>query len=330
MKFFNSFKFRFAGLLSLFIIVLIGIMSVLGIRQLSKAVSQTFASQGIHIVEKAASIVDGNSFEALAKSKDSNDPFYEKTRVQLLGIKELSGCTYLYTMSQIKENTWQYVIDGSVGPDDADNFSNIGDEEDTSSYDDAFRRVLISGKTESGNLVNQEEWGWMVSTYAPIKNSAGKIVGITGCDYDGNNLHNTIIKDIWSQIFVSGIFLLIGLALILFLLRQVFSPLSKLSQAIINVSETKNFADRLKVDSNDEIAQTAQSFNQLLEALQTTFKDLHGFVTQFDRASEELAALSDKVAKASTNTSDSSSDMAASVEEMTASIATVGENARET
>ena len=99
-------------------------------------------------------------------------------------------------MSPVKDSVWQFVIDGSTEPDDIENFSNIGDEEDTGGYDDAFRRSWASGKTEYGNLVKQEGWGWLVSFYIPIKNSAGKFVGIAACDYDGEYLHKTIIANI--------------------------------------------------------------------------------------------------------------------------------------
>ena len=106
MKLFHSLRFRFAALLSIFIIALIGIMSVLGIRQMSKAVAETFAAQGIYIVEKAVSLIDGDSFEVLAKSQDASDPFYEETRLKLLELKDFSGCKYLYTMAPVNGNIW--------------------------------------------------------------------------------------------------------------------------------------------------------------------------------------------------------------------------------
>jgi methyl-accepting chemotaxis protein len=167
-KLFHSLRFRFVALLSVFITALIGIMSVLEIRQMSNAVTETFAAQGIFIVEKAASLIDGDFFEALAKSRNSNGPFYEEIRIKLLELKDFSGCKYLYTMTEVSGTIWQYVIDGSAEPGDIENFSNLGDEEETKDYDDAFKRVLISGKTESGNLVYQEGWGWLVSFYIPI------------------------------------------------------------------------------------------------------------------------------------------------------------------
>ena len=195
MRIFNSLKFRFILFFSVFIAAISLVTAILGVRQLSKTVSDTFAIQGVSIVEKAASLIDGDSFEALAKTMDASDPYYEETRVKLLQLKEFTGCVYLYTMAQVKGNIWAYVIDGSAEPYDTEKFSTIGEEEDTSAHNEAFRRSLISGKTESGGLVYMKGWGWLVSVYTPVKNSSGRIVGIAACDFDGKYLHNTIIAN---------------------------------------------------------------------------------------------------------------------------------------
>jgi len=268
MKIYNSLRFRFVVFLSFFIIATNVITSVLGIRQMTKAVSQTFADQGISIVEKAVSVIDGNAFEALAKSLDADDPFYEETRVQLFKIKQLSGCVYLYTMAQVEKDTWQYIIDGSGEPGDPDNFSAIGDQEDTDSYDDAFRRVLISGKTENGNLAHQEGWGWLISIYAPIKNSAGKIVGITGCDFNGENLHNTIVENSKRQVIIGLISVLVGLALILLLLRQIFSNLDKINSILKEISMGEgDLTARIDNSRDNEIGELAGYFNLTMEKI---------------------------------------------------------------
>ena len=290
MKLFHSLRFRFAVLLSVFIIALVGITSVLGIRQMTKAVSQTFAAQGISIVEKAVSIIDGNAFEALAKSLDADDPFYEETRVQLLKIKELSGCVYLYTMAQANGDTWQYIIDGSGEPDDPDNFSAMGDEEDTGSYDDAFRRVLISEKTESGNLVHQEGWGWLVSIYAPIKNSTGKLVGITGCDFNGDHLHDTIVANIRRQIIIGGISVLLGLALVLFLLRQIFSPLGRINAILKEISMGEgDLTGRITANKDDEMGELAGYFNLTMEKIRNLVGIIKYKINGLNHTSFELS-----------------------------------------
>jgi methyl-accepting chemotaxis protein len=291
MKLFHSLRFRFVALLSVFIIALVGVMSVLEIRQISKAVSETFAAQGIFIAEKAASFIDGDSFEALAKSCDSSDPFYEETRVKLLELKNFSDCLYLYTMAPVNGDIWQYVIDGSAEPSDIDNFSNIGDEEDTSSYDDAFKRVLISGKTESGDLVKQEEWGWLISIYTPIKNSVGKTVGIAACDYNGEHLHSTIIANIRQQIIIGGFSVLLGLALVLFLLRQVFTPLGRINSILKEISMGEgDLTGRIEVKREDEIGELAGYFNLTMEKIRNLVGIIKYKINGLNHTSFELSA----------------------------------------
>jgi len=277
MRIFNSLKFRFILFFSVFIAALSVLTAMFEIRQMTKAVSGTFAVQGISIVEKAASFINGDSFEALAKSLDSSDPFYEETRVKLLQLKNYTGCVYLYTMAPVRGNIWKYVIDGSAEPDDAANFSNIGDEEDTDSYDDAFARVLISGKTESGNLVNQEGWGWLVTIYTPIKNSAGKIVGIAACDFDGAYLHKTNIANEKRQAVIGGISLLLGLALVLFFLRQIFSPLDKIIAILKEISMGEgDLTGRIETKMKNEIGELARYFNMTLDKIRNLIVVIKG------------------------------------------------------
>jgi two-component system chemotaxis sensor kinase CheA len=238
-------------------------MSVLEIRQMSKAVTETFAAQGAFLVERGAALIDGDSFEALVNSQDSSDPFYEEARLKLLELRKFSNCKYLYTMAPLDGSIWQYVIDGSAEPDDIENFSNIGDEEDTSDYDDAFRRVWTSGRPEGGDLVYQGEWGWLVSSYIPIKNSAGNTVGIIGCDYDGENLHNTIIANGRRQIIIGVISVLLGLMLVLFLVGGITNPIVRIAGVLKIVAEG-DLTQSININTKDEIGDLARGFNFMM------------------------------------------------------------------
>jgi methyl-accepting chemotaxis protein len=144
MKLFNSLKFRFIASFIFIIVALTAVLLLVSLRQLSTTVVNAFSKQGIQIVERAASLIDGDAFEALTISLDANDPFYERTRIQLLQLKEASSSMYLYTIAPKQGNIWHYIIDGSAPPDDEEHFSALGDEEDVSDHDDAFRRAWVN------------------------------------------------------------------------------------------------------------------------------------------------------------------------------------------
>jgi len=297
MKLFHSLRFRFAVLLSIFIIALIGIMSVLGIRQMSKAVMETFAVQGVSLVEKAASFIDGDSFEALVKSQDSGDPFYEKIRVELLQLKNFSGCKYLYTLAPLKENIWQIVIDGSAEPDDAENFSDIGTEEDTESYDNAFKRVLTSGKTEYCDLTKQGEWGWLISFYFPIINSTGKTVGIVACDYDGGNLHETVIANEQRQVIIGGISVVLCIVLSLFFLQMIFTPFDKIN-VILKALGEGDLTGKIEAGKDDEIGELLGYFNITVGKIRDLIGTIKYKINGLNHTSFELSANMEKTSTA--------------------------------
>ena len=272
MKVIKSLKFQFIALFSVFIIALSVITSILSMMELSKAVEDTFSTQGIQIVERAAALIDGDSFEALSKSLDENDPFYEETRIKLLELKNSSGGLFLYTMApedgDLRQNSWRFIIDGSTEPDDMENFSALGLEEDTLEYDDAFFRLLDSGKTEASELAYQGEWGWLISTYTPILNSAGEMVGIVGCDFDGTYLREAIKAGQRQKIIIGAASIILGLALLLLFLRMIFSRLRKVNTILREISLGEgDLTRRIKIDKEDEIGELSTYLNMTLDKI---------------------------------------------------------------
>ncbi|GHV85935.1 methyl-accepting chemotaxis protein [Spirochaetia bacterium] len=277
MKLTQSIKFRFILLFTLFILALCTVTTVITIRQTTDTISRLFAEQGVFLTEKAASMIDGDSFEKLSKTKDPEDPFYEKTRIDLLTLKGYSNAAYLYSMVPVEGSTYMYVIDGSAEPDDEEHFSPLGAEEDTSEYDPAFAECWEIQKTNYSNMTFQEGWGWMVSIYTPIKNSTGKMVGITGCDFLANELHDSLIKDTALQVSMGAAFVIIGLLLMFFFLHMIFSPLKNISSILKEISSGEgDLTKRIKVRKENEIGELAKYFNLTLEKIKhlvITIKD---------------------------------------------------------
>ena len=345
MKLFRLLRFQFIALFSVFIIVLSVVTSILGILELSRAVEDTFAVQGIFIAERAATLVDGDSFEALTKSLDGSDPFYEETRIKLLELKEATGCKYLYTMAPLngdmRNSVWLFIIDGSAEPEDEENFSAIGDKEDVSEYDDAFIEVLASGKTEVSKLVNQGEWGWLVSAYTPIKNSAGKTVGIVGCDFDGDYLYNAIKTGQRERIIIGAVSIVLGLALLQLFLRMIFSRLSKINSILQELSLGEgDLTRRIKIDKEDEIGELSKYLNMTLDKiknlivvikggtdkLRTIGNNLASDVLQTTGAVQQITANIQTIKQKVIDQSASVSETHATMEQVTDNITKLGKN----
>jgi signal transduction histidine kinase/DNA-binding response OmpR family regulator len=215
-----SLKTRSSLFFVLFVLAVFSVVIVTSIQQINDATGFTASRLGFPIVERAAVLIDGDAFEKLAKTLDPEDPFYEETRKKLLEIKEETKSLYLYTMAPYKGNIYRFIIDG--GDPDDEKFSPLGAEEDISSYSDAVLRVYEKKAPQYDQTINSTEpWGWVMSTYAPIMNSAGTVVGIIGCDYEAETLIRAIYVRTLRQLFIAAVFIVVGFVLYRLLLNEI-------------------------------------------------------------------------------------------------------------
>ena len=151
---------------------------------------------------------------------------------------------------------------------------------------------------------------------------------VVDLDITANNAELRMLA--WTSIAV-----IVGVQLVLWLLfsfilkRFVSEPAGQMRTAIVEISSNGDFTHRVKVGSEDEIGQTAHSFNDLMGNLQTAFRQVHEDISKVAASSHSLSTSSQQVANSSTSQSEAASAMAATVEQMTVSIAHVSEGARE-
>jgi methyl-accepting chemotaxis protein len=293
----QSLRARFVLTFTAFIVIVCIVISLAAIRNTAKIASDIFAEQGSYAIQKALELVDGDSFEALVRSQDSSDPFYEETHRKLLELKEFSSCVFLYTMAPVEGTVWQYIIDGSTQPDDKENFSPLGTKEDVSSYDDAFFLSWETGTEHNGKLVKEEGWGWLISTYAVIKNSAGKSVGIAGIDFQAKTLVQLLIKDALTHAIIGVCSVAAGLGILFMFLRIIFNRLNNINSILREISEGEgDLTGRITVHRRDEIGQLAIYFNLTLDKIKNlvvTIKNqtvnLHGVGVELSSNMETTA-----------------------------------------
>ena len=275
----KSLKFKFVLIFVVFIFVsclLISLIASLSILNTGERIAE---QQGVPAVIKVSEIIDGDKFENLVRTLDKNDPFYEETRLQMLEIAKTVGAKYLYTMaprvSSVATNTFLYIIDGSCDPSDTENFSDLGDEDDLTSWGDApFDAYKTGGVTVSG-LDLQDEWGWSFSSFAAIKNSKGRVVGIVGCDYDATFLVQTIINNLIFVLAASAVFIVVGIAIILFFTKAIFGTMADISRAMKTISTgNADLTQRIPIKNDDELGMLAENCNNVIKRLADLFEDL--------------------------------------------------------
>jgi methyl-accepting chemotaxis protein len=217
----SGLKFRLTLFFIFFFVAIFAVFIITSVLQVNSVTRYVCSQLGLPTVEQVRSLIDGDAFEALARSLDENDPYYEETRLKMLEIKQKVNCLYLYTMAPMNETTWRFIIDGSAPPEDEEEFSPLGSEEDISDYEDAFFDTINTQSVQLGRVDRTVNWGTVITTYGPIFNSSGEMVGLIGCDLEGDSIAAWIRTQVFWQLGVVVLFIIVALTVYMLLLKKI-------------------------------------------------------------------------------------------------------------
>lgn len=119
----------------------------------------------------------------------------------------------------------------------------------------------------------------------------------------------------------------IGLALLIS--ASVTEPLIAMRDMMLNIKNRHDFTLNLSVQSQDEIGDTAQTFNQLIASIQGILQELFQNANNVSQAAHSLAASAQQVAASSQNQSMQAATIYTDVEQVNLSIRHVTEGAQE-
>lgn len=315
-SFFSTIKFRVLALITVTILLVCTIMSISSIKSMSNISAEIFGRQGVYTTDYIAKIIDGDKFEDLSITLDDKSPYYNEIRQKMIDQKKRIDCTFLYTMAKKSNTNYIYIIDASADPSDKENFSQIGTEEDISLFDPSIMNTMDKGISSYSQIEYTDEYGWSLSSYSPIKNSQGKVVGIIGCDFPAKEVHDKIWNQAVHQITISIIVGALCLLILLFLTNRIFRIINKLTKAADKIANGNLNID-IENTSGYELQQLINSFRFMSKSMKeiigsiinTSYK-----VTQIsgniDICNESSLANSQEIDASMTELSESSEDQA--------------------
>ena len=125
----------------------------------------------------AASLVPGDRIEDFLATGVST-PGYQEIKQELLNIRQhIAGLSYIYVY-QIKPDGAHVVFDLDPDIEDADPPGTLVP------FDPGFapyRNDLLTGRTVPA-VITQDEYGWLITAYFPIRNTAGRTVAYAAAD----------------------------------------------------------------------------------------------------------------------------------------------------
>jgi len=211
----------------------------------------------------AAEFVDGDKLSEIITVMDEGHPYYEELRERLNQARRTLGLEYLYTMTKDESGNYIYVVDGSEP--DSEDFSHLGDVEDFEAYFHNFE-LAMGGQIIKDDFALNNQWGDLVSSYIPIRNSEGKVIAFLGADLDASPILALMDKNTVSMVVVTVAITLLGVIGALVLSRKIAFPITKLREASREAAAGA-FASFSNVHDTDEIGELASIIESRVDAV---------------------------------------------------------------
>ncbi len=245
----------------------------------------------MNIASVAATQLDPDKIDTWL-STGEKDEDYEKSFDVLCDIREKGGIEYLYVVKPELDEVW-YVMD----TDPTEGAIPLGYHEPY--YEGAFAENAekMARGEEVGPLVSNEEYGWLMSVYYPLRTSSGEPAGYVGADI----LMNDVVNDLHD--FAKQMIMLMALmaaafsfVLIRSTTKNIVEPISRISRSAEQLveeersrsaSETSIFS-QLTIKSNDEVGILYESLSKMEQDVNNYIRELLQVTAEKERIGAEL------------------------------------------
>ncbi len=160
--------------------------------------------QALTVAATTASFIDGDAHREIKTREDESSLNYKKLVQQLRRARDVNRLVdkhvkFIYTMrhSPSNSNLLEFVVDAE---ENVEEFSHVGD--------------IYKGKTENptnleelqaDNYFTVDQWGEFLSATAPIKDSAGELVGAVGVDIAAEGVRANLARVTYTSLASLGI-----------------------------------------------------------------------------------------------------------------------------
>jgi HD-GYP domain-containing protein (c-di-GMP phosphodiesterase class II) len=165
-------------------------------------------------------LIDGDKHDQLNDPDQMDGPLY-KEMIGKLGQAQVQvpSITYIYTLKPVG-NTFNFILDptepGDHDKDGIDDKSYLMDE--YGEISPRAREAYLNGHVSVEDELTSDRWGTFLSAYAPIRNSAGKTVGILGIDIDASTVQKELNAERDRVLQIVGLSWILSLALAVLLI----------------------------------------------------------------------------------------------------------------
>ena len=235
--------------------------------------------------QSVAGMLDTRQFNRLKATDNAHDPWYIANCAKLKAIRNADSISYLYAMVPRSSNEYEYILDGS-DPGTAD-ASPIGSKENIVGWDNSIRRAA-AGSASVSKIENVEKWGKMLTGYAPITDSQGKVIGIVGADIMVGDIQQMVQKICIMLAAISVVALLAAIIVGYFVFSHMLAPVDKIAVALRGMAKG-DLTVRTGHEGRDELGALAQDVDYMGEEVRSMIAVMHDESADLNDAAHGIA-----------------------------------------
>lgn len=250
-------------------------------------------------VVEAVKVIDGDKLEKVISSKSMDITEYKEIQEELIKFKNDKDIKYVYTIAKGLDGNAYFVVDGSlVNPSELGEKYTLGKE----------IQSALDGQTAYTEKPVTDAYGVFIQAYAPIKNSAGKIIAVAGVDKDVSTFVNIRTRLLIYIAVASVIIIILSILISTLFSKKITSSVEKIKDALNKISEG-DLTINLSIKSKDEFEGIAESINDLRGKFSHSIMLVKETSSSVVEHSEKLSAVAEEMTSAS-------EDVAKSVQEV--------------
>ncbi|HOM99486.1 MAG TPA: cache domain-containing protein [Acidobacteriota bacterium] len=153
---------------------------------------------------------------------------------------------------------------------------------------EVYEKVVVRGETwlDRAFVVNS----WYISGYSPISDPTGRIVGILYVGVLEDKFRAVQYESALTYALIILVSSGVGVIFALYFIRRIVAPYRRLQEAARDIAQG-HYERRLEGDFDAEMASLAESFNQMVDAIQKRDQALKEEAAKHISQSEKLASL---------------------------------------
>lgn len=339
--------------------IIIGVYSYISFKN---NLVEYMGKRAMDLAESISLNIDGNAIAGY-DSTGVKDSAYDKMRGYLGSEKSNLDLTYLYIMVDAGSN-YKFIMEGSTDHDDMSQIEKLGDTEAKDQFGSESQQVLTEGKAAYTSLYDSGQFGVLLSGFAPILDSSGKVVGILGLDISAAVIDKSLAAYAPILLLIIVLFFLFSFVLIrLVVMKSVTNPLdsfvgvaNELSKGAFDTvlpekyrnssSELSNLAiafEKLNVNLNkikseiisiekkqlhlDDINDMPGDFGVIKDSIKNIVSSYNVLLSDFGGIIGNLSSSSEQVAQISTHLAESSNEQNSAIAGFSNAVSVLSETA---